>query len=159
MGTLKEDIKTSAEWIIENFHRDGLILDYSLESFKVIDSFFDRNAKDGLPVPGGRLSKNMGTVMFSIGSYIGETIIKIVPGSEWETDDEKNDEIGVEVKLPDGAKIWPMQRVMKRFKNGAEDGIYSYGMVVTAELIKRDYWKSAGEKHVVKNKRLWWKFW
>ena len=29
--------------------------------------------------------------------------------------------------LPDGSSIWPVQRVMKRFTNGSEDGIAAYG--------------------------------
>jgi hypothetical protein len=32
------------------------------------------------------------------------------------------------VRLPDGTTCWPVQRVMKRFKNGAEDGIAAYGV-------------------------------
>ena len=36
----------------------------------------------------------------------------------------------MEVVFPNGSVVWPIQRVMKRFKNGREDGIYDYGSVV-----------------------------
>jgi len=51
---------------------------------------------------------------------------------EWSTDDDAPDgEIHAAVVLADGTSVWPMRRVMQRYSNGPEDGIYEYGLVVT----------------------------
>lgn len=152
MATLLEDIHTQSAWVVKAFRADRLKLDYSIGSFKKIDEFFDLHTKDGKAVPGGRLSSGLGPILFSIGSYVGETIIKNIPGSVWQTDDnDPEGEITASVKFPDGAVIWPMQKVMKRFQNGSEDGIYAYGYFLT-----KDYLKDNPDQAV---KKPWWKFW
>ena len=66
--------------------------------------------------------------MFSLGAYVGETLINNY-GGKWSYDEnDPTDEFKVQVILSDGAIIWPMQRVMKRLKNGKEDSIYGYGV-------------------------------
>ena len=40
-----------------------------------IDKFFNKHVKNGKPVKGGRLSNNLGAIIFSIGAYVGVTII------------------------------------------------------------------------------------
>jgi len=58
-----------------------------------------------------------------------------------------------------------MQRVIKRFKEGAEDGIYAYGAVAIREMGPGDYWKKikqtvdARNVSKVRAKKPWWKFW
>jgi hypothetical protein len=91
MATLKEDIKKQSDWIIEAFQVDGFKLDYTIKSFVEIDKFLEKNSKNGNPTNGGRLTKNLGSILFSIGSYIGETLgsyigetlIKNAQGAEW----------------------------------------------------------------------------
>jgi hypothetical protein len=41
MATLLEDIKKQSDWIVQAFAADKFELDYSVESFKSIDNFFD----------------------------------------------------------------------------------------------------------------------
>ena len=167
MATLLEDIKTQSDWIVQAFAADNFKLDYSVESFKSIDDFFDQHANNGKAKPNGRLSKNLGPILFSIGSYVGETIIKNVPGSVWITDDKDPlGEVNVSMKLPDGTTIWPMQRVINRFRNGSEDGIYAYGSVVAKEISQGDYWEKiketssrAASAKQKGNNKPWWKFW
>ena len=49
-------------------------------------------------------------------------------GGVWETDDsDPAGEVNIAVRLPDGSLVWPVQRAMKRLRNGAEDGLYVYG--------------------------------
>jgi hypothetical protein len=158
MGTLKEDINKQADWIVKSFAEDKLRLDYSITSLIAIDKFFLKNTVDGKAKPGGRLSKNMGGIIFSIGAYIGNTIIKNVPGSFWETDDEvAGGEIDVAVKLPNDIVIWPVQRAMNRFKNGGEDSIYVYGYEITKEFTGEKFDGSYWE--ITKVTKPWWKFW
>jgi hypothetical protein len=167
MATLVEDIKTQADWLVKAFEADEMKLDYTLESFKAIDRFFDLHTEDGKAKPGGRLSQNRGPIIFSIGSYVGETILRNVPGAKWVTDDsDPAGELSAEIKLPDGASIFPIQRVVNRFNEGPEDSIYPYGFVVITQMAKGDYWDKMKEQakiqqagHHPRQKKRWWRFW
>jgi hypothetical protein len=157
MGTLKEDIITQSNWIIKAFAADKLKLDYSIESFIQIDKFLIKHTINGQAKPNGRLTNNLGSVLFSIASYVGETIIKNVHGANWETDDDNTDgEMTISIKMPDGVVIFPVQRMMKRFKNGIEDSIYVYGYEITKTYtgfqFNENYWSVIKEKP-------WWLFW
>jgi hypothetical protein len=161
MATLLEDIKTQSDWIVKAFRSDNLNLDYTIHSFMEIDRFISLHTKNGQPVKGGRLANGFGPILFSIGSYVGETIINTLPGSVWITnDDDPEGEVNIEVRSPDGWQIWSVQRVIKRFKNGAEDSIYVYGHKFTekftGEPFDQDYWKIHQENSTAKS---WWKFW
>ena len=157
MPTIKEDIATFSDMIVKGFTAEKLILDYTLTSFKEIDKFYDRNATNGQPIEGGRLSKNLGQILFALGGYVGETIIKIVPGTVWETDEnDPEGEINAILKLPDGTTVWPMQRTIKRFKNGEEDGIYVYGYHILQAQV--DIQSLLEQEHIKKRMKPWWKF-
>jgi hypothetical protein len=132
MATLLQDISAASAWIVRAFGADDLILDYTIESFKEIDKFFDIHARDGEAVPGGRLSQGTGYILFALGSYVGETFIKVAPGSVWKVDDnDPQGEVTAEIILPpDGFACWPMMRISKRFRLGEEEGIYAYGLVM-----------------------------
>ncbi|KGN37726.1 hypothetical protein N803_11760 [Knoellia subterranea KCTC 19937] len=70
----------------------------------------------------------------SLGAYTGEVIRRSV-GGEWRWDDEDPEaEVNVELVLPDGAVIWPVQRVMKSFKNGPDEGIAAFGVALGLEV-------------------------
>jgi hypothetical protein len=158
MAKLKEDLKRYSELIVSGFAEDRMNLDYSIRSLIDIDRFFNENSINGRAVRGGRLSRNLGVVLFSIGAYVGNCIVKNVKGAKWVTDDkDKSGEINVSVQFPDGSIIWPVQKVMKRFKNGSEDSIYVYGFQLTKDYVKEEfdikYWDL---KEAKKSK---WKFW
>jgi len=158
MGTLKQDIKEQSKWIVKAFAADKLKLDHSIRSFIEIDKFFNKHTSNGIAKRGGRLSINLGSVIFSTAAYIGETIIKKVPGSIWITDDDDPEgELTISVKLKDGTIIFPMERVMKRFKNGEEDSIYVYGHLITKDFANEEfddnYW------NLTKKTKPWWKIW
>jgi hypothetical protein len=148
MGTLLQDITSQANWLVKAFKADGLPLNYSLSSFKILDDFYDRHTLNGVAVPGGRLEHNSGPVLFSIGAYMGETFIKLFPGGQWQTDDaDPQGEINAAILFPDGSVVWPMQRAMKRFQS-ATDGLYAYG-----------YSLSAQHGMATTPTKPWWKFW
>lgn len=126
--TLAEDIPIYAEWAKDNLNKTGYKVGYDLESIKEIERFFNEEAEEG-----GALSGKSGSIMFALGCLIGETVIKI-HGGHWETDDkDPQGEINIAVILPDNSVIWPVQRCMKRLKNGAEDNIYDYVCVMAKE--------------------------
>ncbi len=148
MTTLEKDIKQHADWIVKAFAADKLKLNYTIESFKTLDNFFEQHAENGAANPNGRLAANTGSILFSIGAYMGESFIQTLPGTVWLIDEKDTQaEINATLKLPNGELIQPMQRAIKRFQNGAEDSIYAYGAVIL---------QSPGL--VVANKK-WWKFW
>lgn len=125
-NTLAEDIPEAAEWVVKALNTSGYKADYSLESMKEIDRFFDEQSG-----PDGILKNNRtGWILFSLGSYVGQTIIKL-HGGKWITNDnDPEGEINIAVETADGVTVWPVIRCMKRYQNGPEDGIYAYVYVL-----------------------------
>lgn len=124
---LIDDIRASTRWVILALLSSGYKADLTVESMREIDRFFDeQNTPDGI------LSKNRGTILFSLGCYIGETIINNFGGC-WITDDnDPQGEMNIAVKLLDGTTLFPVQRCMKRYQNGADDSIYAYVYALSA---------------------------
>ncbi len=123
--TLADDIPKAADWLAENMARFGYPLDGTVESFRVLDRFFEDQCR-----PGGLLDGKVGRQLFAIGSYMGQVFCKCL-GGKWETDDtDPMGEINILVRLPDGVVIWPVQRAMKRYEKGREESLYGYGMVI-----------------------------
>lgn len=84
-NTLEHDIRESSEWVVKALNSSGYKADYSLESMKEVDRFFDeQNTENGI------LSNNRGQIIFALGSYIGETAIKLYGGRWITNDDEPN---------------------------------------------------------------------
>ncbi|PIP56426.1 hypothetical protein COX05_03130 [candidate division WWE3 bacterium CG22_combo_CG10-13_8_21_14_all_39_12] len=135
MATLLEDIKTGSEWIVKGFEEFDITLDYSIESLREIDAFFDDQSTGGKPKENSLLGENLGGIIFSIGAYVGETFIKNNPGTQWVTDDKNpGNDMNSSIEFESGTLVWPMQKVIKRFENGPEDSIYFYG----SQIISRE---------------------
>ncbi len=127
MATIKEDIATASKWISKALKSSGYRADFTPASLQEIDRFFDEHSANGGPVAGGLLAESLGSRLFAIGSYVGE-VLRNHLGGEWHGDDsDPQVEINVELRLADGTVCQPVQRAMKRLKNGAEDGIAAYG--------------------------------
>jgi hypothetical protein len=127
------DAISASEGIARALSRSGYRADFSLASLKEVDRFLDEQAPGGTPKRKGLLSQDLGTRLFSLGAYVGETVRRLA-GGQWEGDDDDPDaEINVAVRLTTGAVIWPIQRVMRRYENGDEDSVYAYGSVLTAD--------------------------
>jgi hypothetical protein len=128
MTDLKSDIREGAEWIARALLSSGYKADFSPPSLWEIDRFFEEQSKEGRAVRGGLLAEGLGQRIFCLGAYAGE-VIRRNKGGEWlADDDDANAEINIELRLPEGELCWPVQRVMKRFKNGAEDGMAVWGL-------------------------------
>lgn len=123
--TLLQDIMTSKDWVAKALNSSNYKADFSINSLKEIDRFFDeQNTPDGI------INRNRGQILFALGAYIGEVIISAY-GGEWLTDDnDPHGEVNIAVKLKNGSIIFPVQRAMKRYRNGKEDSIYDYGYVL-----------------------------
>lgn len=124
-NTLAKDIHLMSEWVAKALNSSGYKADYSLESMKEIDRLFDEQSTES-----GLLSKNRGTILFSLASYIGETAVRLY-GGEWITDDsDPQGEINISVRLRNGTVIWPVLRCLKRYELGCEESIYAYLFVL-----------------------------
>ena len=95
-NTLAQDIVVAEEWVVKALNASEYQADYTLESMKEIDRFFDEQS-----TAEGILAKNRGQIIFSLGAYVGQTAIKLY-GGQWETDDnDPRGEITIAVKLAD----------------------------------------------------------
>jgi hypothetical protein len=127
-----KDAMDAADWLATALSNWGYKTDFTLDSLKEVDRFFDEQAPGGNPKPGGLLSRDMGARVFALGAYVGEVIRRQGEGHWHGNDGDVHPEISLAVQLKSG-KIWPTQRVMKRFKNGPEDGVYIYGLALRRE--------------------------
>lgn len=128
------DVLVAADWVATALRSSGYAADFSVDSLKEIDRFFDDQARGGRPVPGGLLAEETGARLFALSGYVGE-VVRRKAGGEWLGDD--NDpmaEVNVGVRLADGSMIWPGWRVGKRLQNGSEDGLHVYGLSLTGGL-------------------------
>lgn len=125
------DAKASSVWIAKALSASGYKADFSVESLREVDRFFDDHAPNGHSKPGGLLSSDVGARLFALGGYVGE-VIRRASGGDWKGNDkDPQAEINIELQIKNGTIFWPVQRVMKRFKNGSEDGVYVYGVAAT----------------------------
>ncbi|MCP3920784.1 MAG: hypothetical protein GY711_35095 [bacterium] len=136
MGERLEDLQEAARWISDALRSSGCDTDFSPSSAWEIERFMEENAQDGEAVAGGLLAEDMGPRLFVLGGYLGELLRRSV-GGRWQPPRDEQDELGIESRQQDGALVWPIERVVKRFKNGPEDSLVAYcataGLDVGAE--------------------------
>jgi hypothetical protein len=131
--SIVRDAIEAADWMAKSLAGWGYQADFSLDSLKDVDRFIDEEAPGGKPKPGGHLSQQFGAHMFGLGAYMGETIRRLGEG-QWEGNDRDAwPEVTLTVRLKSGAVLWPTQRMLKRFENGKENGLYPYGVVILSE--------------------------
>ena len=154
MSQIVDDVQKGAEWISQALQSSGYRADFSPESLWQIEFFFEDHCRNGQAIRGGLLSKDLGKRLFALGAYVGEVLRREI-GGEWNGDDaDPQAEINVELKLASGAQCWPVQRIIKRFKNGAEDNIVAYGTGLGLHTGSRPE-----RLQVTAVKKPWWKFW
>lgn len=124
------DTRVAAEWISRALSKSGYRADFSVESLAEIERFFAEHSNDGRPVPGGRLVEKTGPRIFALGAYVGEVLRRAATGHWYAEAGDPEVEFNIEVRFPDGSRIWPMQRAIKRFNNSPEENIHDYGLLV-----------------------------
>jgi hypothetical protein len=65
MATIKEDIATASDWISRALQSSGYHADFSPQSLREIDRFFDEHSANGSPKPGGLLAESLGSRIFA----------------------------------------------------------------------------------------------
>ncbi|MEU6883379.1 hypothetical protein [Streptomyces sp. NPDC046712] len=129
---LAHDIQVYSEWIATALSSSGYQVDFTPASAREIERFLTESAVSGTPVPGGLLAEDTGARLFATGAYVGE-LIRRTAGGAWVVDDaDPQGEINVELHLPDGSVVWPVQRVLKRFHGDASESIAVYVAALTA---------------------------
>ena len=123
------DAKKSAKWISKALNSSGYKADFSIDSLKEIDRFFDDHTENGKPKPDGLLSDQLGNKIFSVGSYVGEVLKKKYGGKCIGNDKDPESEINLELRLKGDIGLYPIQKTIKRLQNGSEDSLYFYGKV------------------------------
>src|SRR5258705_4350718 len=81
-----QDAVALADQISQAFSQSGYNADFSLESLKEVDRFFDEQVTNGRAKPGGLLSQQLGARLFALGAYVGE-VIRRHDGGQWQVDD------------------------------------------------------------------------
>lgn len=158
MGTLNEDIESASTWIAGALNYSGYNADFSLNSLHEVDRFFEDQAEGGKPKQGGLLAEAFGSRMFALGSYVGTVLIKESSGT-WKTDDnDPEGELNITIVSSSGLEAWPVQRVMKRFRNGAEDSIAHYGHAFLNQSGISTEKSSMNNMTESAQKKPWWKF-
>ncbi|MFE4550908.1 hypothetical protein [Streptomyces sp. NPDC056785] len=127
MTSLLDDIFTSARWIASALNSSGYAADFTPGSLREVERFMAEHSDHGVAAAGGLLATEMGPRLFALGTYVGETVRR-TRGGTWAADgDGPAAEMNIALHLQDGSIIWPVQRVVKRFRNGPEDSIAFYG--------------------------------
>jgi len=133
-----DEMAKSADWISMALKSSGYRADFSPESLREIDRFFEEQSAGGTPKPGSLLANDVGQRIFAIGAYTGEVVRRNRGGTWVDADQGPDADINIELHLPDGTCCRPVQRAMKRLKNGAEDGIAAWGSGAGLEMRPRE---------------------
>lgn len=134
MGDLVQDASEAATRVAEALLSSGYVADFSPASLGEIDRFFDEQSRDGRPRPGRLLADDTGRRLFALGAYVGEVLLHELGGA-WRADASAPDsEEGLMVVFPDGSVVWPVQRVLKRYVEGPENGLTAYGVALGIAL-------------------------
>jgi len=134
MSDLMRDVDVAAIWIAEALQSSGYVADFTGPSLWEVDRFFNENSVKGRPRRGGLLADGLGARLFALGAYVGQTVKQQVGGS-WQTDNnDPAGEVSIEFITTDGSTVWPIQRVMKRLANGAEDSIGVWGLALGVDV-------------------------
>lgn len=137
--SVAQEAEDAAAWVPGPLKASGYNADFSLESLREIDRFFDEQAPGGQPRHNGVLAEHRNLRVFAVGAYVGE-VIRRQKGGQWISNDDDPDAFfNVAIRLGDGSLIWPIQRAFKRLLNEpghgvwAEDSIYHYGLMTLHE--------------------------
>lgn len=125
---LEELISGAAHWAASMVGSRGVTLDGSIESLRILDMLVD-DARDAIK---GEPNPPQAALLWALGAYLGEAL-RNVRGGSWTVGslDDLDAFWGTSLVFADGLQVWPMQRIIKRFLNGADDAVYAYGVAMS----------------------------
>ena len=68
---LVDDLELASKWVAKALNSSNYQADYSVESLKEIDRFFEEENNQG-----DIISNNVGQILYSLGTYVGYDFIK-----------------------------------------------------------------------------------
>jgi len=99
---------------------DGVTLDYSVKSLKIVDKIIGRFHDEG------RTMDEIAATIFGFGCYVGEVFVRNA-GAEWlaPTQEDIDNFYGVPLilQLDEETTVNPIGKVIKRLENGDEDNL------------------------------------
>ncbi|PSM44324.1 hypothetical protein C6Y14_07990 [Streptomyces dioscori] len=112
----------AARFVRDVTARNRLPLDYSVASLRVVDFIVDGLRRSG------RDHAAVGRVLFGLGVYAGEVLVRRA-GAAWVEFDQGQRELfgqPVGVRMPDG-RVWnPLGKVVKRFEAGERESLRTF---------------------------------
>jgi hypothetical protein len=113
---------------------EGIQLDYSPDSIKLIDNFLQSQKDEGLKV------NEIAERIFLTGCYVGQVIVNNINSSKWINVEDANLPEGISMSailINIGTTVWdPISKAYKRFYNGRVDNLDSLYAVISNESIK-----------------------
>lgn len=120
-SSLIEDLEKAALWAAENLTASGYLADYSLDSLKDLDRFFETE-RTGLLAE----HEDRGVVLFTLGAYLGQVALKVHGGS-WQTDDQDPQaELHAKVLLETGQAFQPVMACISRYQYPRSQSLYAF---------------------------------
>ena len=109
-----ENIRRNAELVVSVFAENNNVnLGYDEESVEWLDGYVERNRENFDEATIDKLTS-------VLGSFLGECICRNF-GGEWQ-----QTENGLAVTFADGNAAYPLNKIGKHFRNGADDSILSF---------------------------------
>jgi hypothetical protein len=132
--TVEEQVPVQAEWLVKNLTSLKYKADYTPASLWEVDRFVAEGFPDGEPAP--RLQKDVGRIIFAVGAYTGE-VVRRAKGGRWYwggRPDDPEAEVGIELKVQEGASVLPMKRALGRIREGIRMSVAAFGRELGLEV-------------------------
>ncbi len=126
---MPERMRALAEEWAADFGTDDRRLDFSVESTDHVDDLIATWSK------GRRRRTEQTGALWGAGAYVGEVLIRAVPGSRWSGHEIFGDLPVVET--PSGAFDNPVGKAMSRYENGPEDSVAFFTQAALAAEERR----------------------
>lgn len=111
LSPLEEDLKKAAQWAAANLTASGYRADFSLDSLKELDRFFETERTALLAE-----HEDRGIILFTLGAYYGEVAIRHY-GGHWRADEAAEQvELYVWACLDNGQAFQPVQASLAHYR-------------------------------------------
>lgn len=123
---IEDQVAPQAEWLVGRLKRLHYEVDYSPESLWEADRFISEAFPDGQPLE--RIQPDVGRIIFALGAYSGE-VVRRAKGGTWKWEGKPDDpeaEVGIELRLPAGARLQPMRRSLGRIREGFRESMAAW---------------------------------
>ena len=122
----EQEAERAGRGLVESGYR----ADFTVAGLAELDRFFDDHAPGGVPTPSGLLAEHTGGRVFALAAYLGETLRRQFAGTWRQRPGAEADPTAVEVVLPDGRVVQPVEWVFHRLKANPPGGLARLGWLL-----------------------------